>query len=153
MFHKVTTTEGIQDASGEQVEVFSTGDKFQIASHAVTPHNWEPGQELVVSYIEYNDEDPNDFVLYYVTDEELVHVHRIDVEHISTTERRTGSVIKETSDDVTDVLLFVAGTDEKDARESLIWEDEASAQEAAEDSSEPLNVYSVTARINWDTLS
>lgn len=53
----------------------------------------------------------------------------------------------------TDVQLWVIGTDEDDARESLIWEDEASAQEAADDSEDSLNVYSVTARIQWDTLS
>jgi hypothetical protein len=75
MFHKATTTRGILDESGEQIEVFSIGDTVRYEENGKT-------HEVKVILIEWNDEDPNDFVLFYADADGVQYVHRMDVEHV-----------------------------------------------------------------------
>jgi hypothetical protein len=75
MFSKTLSTKGIIDKSGEQVEVFSAGDRFKTMDN-----------EHVVSFIEWNREDPNDFILYYIDNGVLRYTHRMDAERVEAPE-------------------------------------------------------------------
>jgi hypothetical protein len=79
-FHKATTTKGILDADGEQIEVYSVGDNVQFNADSS-----DAGDTFTVAFIEWNDEDPNDFVLYYVAGTDICYAHRMDVEHANMT--------------------------------------------------------------------
>lgn len=79
MFHKTLTTKGIIDNSGEQIEVFSAGDRFKTtARNTVNEHT--------VSFIEWNSDDPNDFIIYYIDNSALRFTHRMDAEHVEAPE-------------------------------------------------------------------
>lgn len=66
----VTTTQGVRDASGEQVEVFTVGDAIK----------WDEGETRTITSIEYDTEDPNNMILFYGP-EPWQYVHRMDAEH------------------------------------------------------------------------
>lgn len=80
-FRKTLSTDGMYDTDGEQIEEWEAGDKFRIADHAVENYPEDAGTEMTVTFIEVNEEDFNDFVLYWIEGGDIGYVHRMDAEH------------------------------------------------------------------------
>jgi hypothetical protein len=73
------------------------------------------------------------------------------VENAITVERRTGDTVE--GSDNYEISVYVTGTDAEDAKNGLLWESYDAAKEAADDSSDPLDVFEVVARIDWSTIA
>lgn len=77
---KVTTTEGVKDADGEQVELWGRGDLIRLSGADRRSFGF-PVVMPKVEFIEYDIEDPNNMILWVMRGEELIYIHRIDAEH------------------------------------------------------------------------